>query len=736
MGRPLSAALSTSAGRDGGSSAPVGTDRDHAMRPDRTSTDDEKPRALIADDDPVVRAALRAQLDREFSVVGCVEDADQAIEAAAHHRPTVALVDVEMPGGGLRATEGIRRVSPETAIVILTSDERRFSVLEFLAAGAVAYLRKGAPLHQLQARIDEAIAAHRAISHRVQRTRIAAEDGFRAAFEQAAVGMAIVSLEGRGAGRVISVNAAYSRMLGRDPVELVGANLERWTHPDDLPDGINDPLATLARESCERVEFEGRYLDSHGQVIHTLATAASYLDEDAHRVAILQVLDISERKRLEEQLGHLASHDPLTGLFNRRRLAEELDRELTRVRRYPGRGAVLALDFDGFKFVNDTLGHAAGDRLVASLADSMKRTLRASDTIARTGGDEFVVILPEASPRAALRVGEKLRANIRRNGVCDSQDGSAGVTTSIGITVFDSDDQVTAADLLVEADMAMYGAKESGRDRCHVFVRDPHRRKQIMARESWLRRLQDAVEQRRFVLHAQPIVPVCATGVPRFELLLRMQDDDGELLAPAAFLPNAERFDLIQGLDHWVMSEAVQLLHRYHAQGCDLALSINVSAKTLSAGAIARHLGALLEAYPIPEGRLVLELAESVTIANLERARELAADLRALGCRLALDDFGAGVTTFHYLKHLEFDYIKIDGEFVERLPENRADQLLVKAVAEVARGLGAETIAEFVQDDETVALLHELGVGYAQGHHTGRPGPLDDILPSLQPVAR
>jgi diguanylate cyclase (GGDEF)-like protein/PAS domain S-box-containing protein len=265
-------------------------------------------------------------------------------------------------------------------------------------------------------------------------------------------------------------------MLGWDPVDLVGANLERWTHPDDLPDGINDPLATLARESCERVEFGGRYLDSHGQVIHTLATAASYLDEDAHRVAILQVLDISERKRLEEQLGHLASHDPLTGLFNRRRLAEELDRELTRVRRYPGRGAVLALDFDGFKFVNDTLGHAAGDRLVASLADSMKRTLRASETIARTGGSSRV-----------------------------------------------------------------------------------------------------------------------------------------------------------------------------------------------------------------------LELAESVTI---------------------------------------------DGEFVERLPENRADQLLVKAVAEVARGLGAETIAEFVQDDETVALLHELGVGYAQGHHTGRPGPLDDILPSLQPVAR
>jgi diguanylate cyclase (GGDEF)-like protein/PAS domain S-box-containing protein len=532
---------------------------------------------------------------------------------------------------------------------------------------------------------------------------------------------------------VISVNAAYSRMLGRDPVDLVGANLERWTHPDDLPDRINDPLTTLARERGERVEFEGRYLGSDGQAIHALATAASYLDEDAHRVAILQVLDISERERLEEQLVHLADRDPLTGLFNRRRLAEELARELTRVQRYPGRGAVLALDFDGFKFVNDTLGHAAGDRLVASLADAMKRTLRASDVIARTGGDEFVVILPEASQRAALLVAEKLRANVRQNGVCVSQDGRARVTTSIGITVFESDDQVTAVDLLVEADIAMYGAKESGRDRCNVFVRDEHRREQVAVRESWSRRLQDAVEHGRFVLHAQPIVPVCANGIPRFELLMRMQGEDGELLAPATFLPNAERFDLIQGLDHWVMSEAVQLLHRYHAEGCDLALAVNVSGKTLNARGIGRHLGGLLKAYPIPEGRLVLELAESVTIANMERARELAADLRGLGCRLALDDFGAGFATFHHLRHLEFDYIKIDGEFITRLPDTPADQVLVKAVVDIARGLGSETIAEFVQDDETVTLLHQLGVDYAQGYYTGRPGPLDDILPALQP---
>jgi diguanylate cyclase (GGDEF)-like protein/PAS domain S-box-containing protein len=432
------------------------------------------PSVLIADDDSVVRAVLSAQLRRGFTVVGSVQDADGAIAAAGHHRPSVALVDVDMPGGGLRAIEGIRRVSPETAIVVLTSDNRRASVLEFLAAGANAYLRKAAPLDQLGDMIHEAIAAHSAASDSIDRKRIAAKDGFRAAFDQAAVGMAIVGLEGHGAGRVVSVNAEYARMLGRDADDLVGANIERWTHPDDLPDGITDPLTTLARERSERVEFEQRYLNADGEVIHALVTAAGFVDENAQRVAIMQVLDISVRKRYEAQLEHLADHDPLTGLFNRRRLAEELDREVTRVQRYPGSGAVLALDFDGFKLVNDTLGHAAGDELVASLGAVMKQTLRASDIIARTGGDEFVVILPEASPQSALNVAEKLRASISQDGA-GARDGSARVTTSIGITVFDSDDHVTATELLVEADAAMYAAKESGKDRCNLYIRAEHR---------------------------------------------------------------------------------------------------------------------------------------------------------------------------------------------------------------------------------------------------------------------
>jgi diguanylate cyclase (GGDEF)-like protein len=469
--------------------------------------------------------------------------------------------------------------------------------------------------------------------------------------------------------------------------------------------------------------------------VDTLVNAASFVDEDAQRAAVVQVLDVSERKRFEGQLEYLADHDALSGLFNRRRFEQELKRELARARRYASRGAVLTLDLDGFKFVNDSFGHAAGDELITSVAGTMSRALRESDIVARTAGDEFAIILPEADEQAALVAGEKLLTAIHREATILRGSHHAKVTASIGLTLFEGPDQLLVEDVLIEADIAMYDAKAAGKNRICVYKREQHRRELIVSGQGWAERLREAVEEERFVLYAQPIVPVCSSGIPSFELLLRMPDDHGDLIPPGAFLYHAERFDLIQPIDYWVMAQAVQLLHEYHSHGRDISLAINVSAKTLNAGVIAERLAGLLEKWPIPEGRLVLEVTETVAISNIKRARDLALHLRRLGCRLALDDFGAGFATFYYLKHLEFDIVKIDGEFIKRLPESRTDQLVVRAVVDIARGLGIETIAEFVQDGETLALLRDLGVGSAQGYHTGRPGSLDAILPPLEPAS-
>ncbi len=572
---------------------------------------------------------------------------------------------------------------------------------------------------------------------RSEQARQSAEERFRVAFEQAGVPMAMIGLDGEQRGRVLDANAAYASLLGLPEAEIVDRHLERWLHPEDVDAALETPLARLASGASRRVQFERRYLDAEGQTISTLITDAVISDPDHGQVLIEQALDISERKRFEGKLRYLADHDALTGLFNRRRFEEELTRALAHARRYGGGGAVMALDLDGFKYVNDTLGHAMGDSLVTRLASTLQRSLRETDVVARTGGDEFAVILPGASERDAGLVAEKLLSDIRRTGTMVDGERHAQVTTSIGITLFAAAEELLSEDLLVEADIAMYDAKHAGKDRYAVYRRGEQRRERIAARQDWLSRLRQCVEDERFVLWAQPIVPICSNGIPRYELLLRMPTDDGDMISPGAFLYNAERFGMVEEIDLWVLEQAAKLLAAHQRAGTDLALSVNMSPKTLNTGRPVKHLERLLSEHDVPPGRLVVEITETAAISNMELARELARGLRELDARIALDDFGAGFATFYYLKHLEFDYVKIDGEFIRHLPDNRADQLVVKSVVDIARGLGADTIAEFVQDDRTIELLRGFQVGYAQGYHTGRPGPIEAVLPRLlgpQPV--
>ena len=566
---------------------------------------------------------------------------------------------------------------------------------------------------------------------RAEQAQAAAEERFRIAFEEAATPMSLISLEDEDRGRIIQANAAYAVLLGRELDEIVGNRVTTWTHPDDLDSGFDVPLRQLSSGEVQRVQFERRYLHADGHVVWTLVTEALYRHPDGRRLAIAQLLDISDRKFFEGQLRHLADHDPLTGLYNRRRFGDELERALAHTRRFGRPGAVLTLDIDGFKFVNDSLGHAVGDELVTRLAGVLRRGLRETDVVARTGGDEFAVILPETNRTAALAVADKLLADVRQSGTFVRANRHAQVTTSIGIALFGGTEDVIADDVLAEADIALYDAKSAGKDTARVYARDERRRERIAARHGWATRLRAAIADERFVLWAQPITPLCSNGVPRFELLLRMVAEDGELIPPGTFLYNAERFGLMGEIDEWVMAQGVTLLEAYHARGQDIALAINVSARTLDEGRVRDHLATLLDSHRVNDGRLVVEITETAAITNIERARDLARDVRSLGCALALDDFGAGFATFYYLKHLEFDYVKIDGEFIKRLPHNAADQLVVRAVVDIARGLGSETVAEFVQDDETIEMLRAFGVGYAQGYHTGRPGPLAKVLPQL-----
>ena len=565
--------------------------------------------------------------------------------------------------------------------------------------------------------------------HRLEAGRREAERRFRAAFDHAPIGVCVLEFHGPDAGQWVTVNPALARLLGYERDALLARRISTILHPEEL-DLTRERLDALIAGDVERITAECRMVHADGQLVWTLVTVAAVPDEDGRPAyGIGQIVDITERKRFEGQLQYLADHDALTGLFNRRRFEEELDRALASAERYRHRGAVLVLDLDGFKHVNDTLGHPVGDELIARLAGTLRDELRESDVIARLGGDEFGVILPEASDAEAAAVATKLLRAVERGGVVADSTGHARVTASVGLASFDGADGLSAEELLVEADIAMYDAKEAGRNRAATAERGGAGAGRHVSRLSWLERIRSALAEDRFELHAQPIVAIGGDDEPpTFELLLRMRADSGELVPPATFLPIAERFDLIQDIDRWVIARAVELVRREDAAGRPVTLSVNLSGRTMGDAAFAGWLQTLLTATPVPPQRLIVEITETAAIVNLERARALADTLRRLGCLLALDDFGAGFASFSYLKHLRFDILKIDGEFVRGLRENRTDRLVVEAVVAIARGLETPSLAEFVTDADTLDAVRALGVDYAQGFHLGRPLPVDEAL--------
>jgi diguanylate cyclase (GGDEF)-like protein/PAS domain S-box-containing protein len=573
--------------------------------------------------------------------------------------------------------------------------------------------------------------------HHLESGRREAEARFRAAFEHAPIGVCVLDLHDPDPGQWVTVNPALAAMLGYTRDELLALRVSDTLHPGEMA-ATRTRLTALIKGEEERITAECRMVGAAGQVVWTLVTVAAVPDADGRPgFAIGQMVDITERKRFEGQLQYLADHDALTGLSNRRRFEEELDRALAEAERYGRRGAILVLDLDGFKHVNDTLGHPVGDELIARLAGTLRAELRESDVIARLGGDEFGVILPQATDEEAGQVAAKLLRAVARDGVVADATQQARVTASIGLAPFDGADGLSAEELLVEADIAMYDAKEAGRNRSARSSRDEAGPGRHVSRLSWLERIRAALVEDRFELHAQPIVALGADdGIPAFELLLRMRSDGDELIPPATFLPIAERFDLIGAIDRWVFARAVALLRREHDAGRPVTLSVNLSGRTVGDADFARWLDELLTDTPIPAQRLIVEITETAAIVNLERARTLADLLRSRGCRLALDDFGTGFASFTYLKHLRFDVLKIDGEFVRGLRDNQTDRLVVEAVVAIARGLGTPSLAEFVTDDETLAAVRALGVDYAQGFHMGRPVPVDEALAAVAPAPR
>ena len=536
------------------------------------------------------------------------------------------------------------------------------------------------------------------------------------------------------AGRIRCINEKAARLTGWDAEVAVGRALGRVFRL------LREADRTTIADPVHRAMRELATVDSNGDVLlvdrqgreHAVEFTVAPICGDDHQPSgtIVVFHDVTALRTLSHQLSYQASHDPLTGLINRREFEHRLTQALDNARVEELHHLLCFLDLDQFKVVNDSCGHQAGDELLKQLAVELRAVMRAGDLLARLGGDEFGVLLENCPEEKGLELAEKLREAVQRHRFVWG-DKSFEVGVSIGMVAL-GPASGTLYDAMSLADAACYVAKDAGRNRIHLHREGDDAVSLHSGQIQWVQRIQQALDEDRFRLHVQEIRPYAAGQRTHYEILLRMIDHDGEIIPPNAFLPAAERYHLMPFLDRWVVDTLFSHLDR---QPIDEAIhpvfAVNLSGQTLGDPDFGDFLLDRLHRSGLPPSRFCFEITETAAITNLSAARKLVHTVRSIGAAFALDDFGSGLSSFSYLKNLSVDYIKIDGCFVRDIVDDLVDRKLVESMNQVAKVLGLRTVAEFVESEEIEGLLGRMGVDFAQGYAVARPHPLDHLLVEL-----
>jgi diguanylate cyclase (GGDEF)-like protein len=486
-----------------------------------------------------------------------------------------------------------------------------------------------------------------------------------------------------------------------------------------------------ARAQPQLIKVEVRTQDE----VAAMALSFNAMQEEV--IAAATSLDRA-REQLQagrERLEYLAGHDPLTGLANRRRFDEALDQRVQSAQSRRTMSALTMIDLDNFKMINDSRGHVVGDEVLKLVADVLRAELPSSAVIARLGGDEFAFLVDCADPDEAVRVTRRVLTALHEHSAATDEGRRVRVAASAGVALFDGSQRATSGHLMMDVDVAMYEAKEAGGNRMVIASPDGAARQSVTTRQEWLDTLRTALAGDGFELYAQPIQSMRDGTITTHELLLRLIGADGIPIAPVEFLVLAERYGLIREIDQWVVIHAFAQLRQRLLTDPATRVEVNLSGLSIGDPQLEALIGAEMARGDIPVGAMVFEITETAAIVDLEAAAAFAHRVAALGCAWALDDFGAGFSSFLYLKTLPFTYVKIDGSFVRNLATSAKDRHVVQAMVQIAESMGLTTIAEFVEDAAILRVLQELGVHYAQGYYVGRPAPLS-TRPAMKAESR
>ncbi len=716
-------------------------------------------RLLLVDDSATVRAAFAKLLRGSGFQVETANSVDEGMQKALSQSFDIAVIDYYMPEQNGTALMRALRAHAATQDILLSAITGTYSdavIQDALSAGAIECLFKS--------EAKELFLARLASLARTVRDRKAIEAERRrleGILSSVGDGVYVVDAD----GRIRLINPAALELLGHlEASDVVGADAFDLIHPrqeDGTPQARTScPLLQAYHRGSRITGWQTSFTTATGHPLPVECTVYPLQLDDQSGGSVVAFRDISARRVLEEELRRAAEHDALTGLHNRAWFERQIEQELARLRRSQMTSLLLFMDVDRFKYINDTAGHGAGDQLLVEVAKRLKMRLRTSDYLARMGGDEFALILRNVDIANVQSLADGFRRALT-NAPFSYAGKSYRITTSIGVTRLD-DRNITPSEAMAQADIALHLAKHGGRNRTHLYTPESGERAAMDLDLGWSARLEEALRNDQFVLAFQPIVPlegILADALTPdssdlwrrqlarnpespalFEVLLRMRDPQGELILPGAFIPTAERFGMMREVDRWVVDHALRALRDASDTARPVHLTINLHSQSLNDLTLAEFVTGKILQYNVDASCLVFEITESHAIEDMAGAQRILHQLREIGCRIAVDDFGTGFSTFAYLRQLEADIVKLDGSLIAGLPDDPLDRTVVAALTSIAEAAGKLVVAECVERPEVLIALHECGVDMAQGIAVGLPrlhlrpsGPLP--VPSAREVA-
>jgi len=692
-------------------------------------------RVLFVDDSKSIRTYYKRLLERNGYEVETADSVKQAYDIAINRTVDIAIVDYFMPDeNGYVLCQKLRddERTENIRTAVITGTYLDSVIRDCLQAGAVECMFKNEAEELFLARLS---AMRRFIE--VQNSIEQQRERLQAILESVGEGVYGVDND----GKLTFVNHATLKVLGSDNDDsLLGVSAFDALHyaEDDrhAEDQLRDAYGKDAKLRC----WETRFKHHSGKPIPVECTVHPLKLNGQQDGSVIAFRDISNQKMLEEKLRWQATHDHLTDLYNRRYFESKLEKEIRQAQRTGMKNAMIYIDLDRFKYVNDTAGHDTGDRILVEISKVLSKILRRNDVVARIGGDEFAILLKNVDSALAVNLANEYRSALNSISVNGNQH-TYHVHASFGVAMID-DDAMTAGDLMANADIACHIAKRMGRNQSHLYDQASDERNAMGTELGWSSRIREALNNDSFELHYQPIMSMGDIninnlpaqdgslwqghlskhdGAFHYEVLVRMRGDDGEIFYPSSFMPTAERFNMLMELDMWVIENALRDVVATGTPKGKVTLSINLSGHSLDDDDAQSRIVELLQQYNVPPSSIVFEITETSAIANLEQANRFIRELCAIGCRFSLDDFGSGFCSFAQLKNLPTNLVKIDGQFVKSMARGATDRAIVTAMNDVAHSLGRYTVAEYVESPEVVRLLKICGVDKVQGNYISPP---------------